>query len=59
KHEGVVQDFGMNITETFHRDPMLRQVSEAVRIKREGLRSMNSKNEWNTVQIPRANIELL
>ncbi|KXJ14577.1 hypothetical protein AC249_AIPGENE4819 [Exaiptasia diaphana] len=58
KHGGILQDFVMNVTGTYNQDPMLRQITESVRIKREGRRSMNTKTEWNTVLIPRANIEL-
>ncbi|KXJ09015.1 hypothetical protein AC249_AIPGENE13966 [Exaiptasia diaphana] len=57
KHGGILQDFVMNVTGTYNQDRMLRQITESVRIKREG-RSMNTKTEWNTVLIPRANIEL-
>ena len=59
RHGGLLQDFKMDVTEVFNGDPMLRQISEAVTIRREGRNTMNNKNEWNTIRIPRANIELL
>ena len=58
KHSGVAQAFKMRVTDVFNGDATLRQITEAVQIRRCGGRTMNNKNEWNNVRIPRANIEL-
>ncbi|KXJ18269.1 hypothetical protein AC249_AIPGENE15567, partial [Exaiptasia diaphana] len=54
----VAQAFKMRVTDVFNGDATLRQITEAVQIRRCGGRTMNNKNEWNNVRIPRANIEL-
>ena len=59
KHDSILQEFRMNVTGVFSQDPMLRQIVEAVRIKKEGQIAMNSKLEWNTARVPRAKIEPL
>lgn len=46
-------------SDIFNGDPMLRQIMEGVAIRREGRNAMNNKTEWNTIKIPRANIELM
>ena len=47
KHDGQVQEFKMDITETFRRDPLLRQVSEAVRISRTPAdKTINRREEY-------------
>lgn len=54
RHEGNVPDFVMNVTGTFHDDPMLRQVTESVLISKiEERMLINSKTEWNYVCTPR------
>ena len=51
KHGGVIPDFQMNITGYYHHDPMLRQISEAVRISGvEREHRINNKTEWNYLQ---------
>ena len=57
KHQGAEQGFVMNITNTFKNDPMLRQITEAVKIRRAGKETMNGKTEWNTIRIPQAKID--
>ena len=45
----------MNVTGVYSNDAMLRQISEGVKINNVDEDSlMNSKNEWNYFQIPRA-----
>ena len=45
----------MNVTGVYSNDAMLRQISEGVKINNEDEDSlMNSNNEWNYFQIPRA-----
>ena len=53
KHEATRQQFQMNVMGTFGNDCMLRKITESVRIERENP-TMNSKEEWNFVNIPRA-----
>ena len=55
KHERETQTFKMNVTGIYGNDAMSRQIAESIRINRvprNGL--MNSKNEWNYFQLPRA-----
>ena len=48
----------MSVTGQFRNDAMLRQVSEAVRINREGKKNvMNNKSEWNYVHVPHVEVE--
>ena len=55
KHNNEVQRFQMNVTGLYSNDAMLRQISEGVRIdKVPGDSLINSKNELNFFQIPRA-----
>ena len=45
----------MSVTGLYPNDAMLRQISEGVRIEKvPGDSLINSKNEWNFFQIPRA-----
>lgn len=53
-HNGVIPDYVMNVTGVYHGDAMLRQITEAIKIRREG--SINSKTEWNTITLPQAAI---
>ena len=59
RHSWLLQNFKMDVRDVFNGDPMLRQITEDVAIRGEGQNAINSKNEWNTVRIPRTNIELL
>jgi len=44
-----------SVTGVFHGDPMLRQITESVRISRERPdRLMNNKTEWNYARVPHA-----
>ena len=45
----------MNVTGVYFNDAMLRQISEGIKINNVDEDSLiNSKNEWNYFQIPRA-----
>ena len=55
KHQGTVPNYTCNVTHLFQRDALLRQVSEAVQINKVRP-EMNTKNEWNYINIPRATI---
>ena len=55
KHHGLVQDFKMNVTGVYGNDAMMRQVSESIRIRKDGV--INNKKEWNYFNLPRAVIE--
>ncbi|PFX15321.1 Transposon Ty3-G Gag-Pol polyprotein [Stylophora pistillata] len=58
KHNREVKQFRMDVTGVYHNDAMLRQITEGVRINNVNEDSlMNSKNEWNFFQIPRAVID--
>ena len=48
------QAFQMDITGVYRKDPMKRQIADAVRIKRSKNAGMNNKNEWPLIKIPRA-----
>ena len=51
KHEGQIQMFKMDVIETFKGDPLLRQVSEAVRISRTHKdKIMNRKEEYTSTK---------
>ena len=55
KHNNEVQRFQMNVTYLYPNDAMLRQISEGMRIEKvPGDSLINSKNEQNFLQIPRA-----
>ena len=48
KRNSRTQKFEMNVTWSYSNDPMLRQISEGVRIDKVPEGSlMNSKSEWN------------
>ena len=56
-HNGVMQDFRMNVTGVFRDDAMLRQITEAVQIDNVNpLELMNTRAEWNMTRVPRATI---
>ena len=49
KHGGTTKKFKMDVIETFKRDPLLRQISEAVRINRANKdKNINKKEEFGT-----------
>ena len=53
QHNGRRVKFKMNISGTYHKDAMKRQISEGVEITRTApQRLMNSKSEWNAPLIP-------
>ena len=53
-HGGRKEEFVMNVLGTYKNDTMLRQIYEAVRIDNVGTDELiNSKTEWNYVQLPR------
>ena len=57
-HDGCIPQFCMSVTGQFKNDAMLRQVSEAVKINREGKRNcVNSKNEWNYMNLLHMGVE--
>ena len=41
-------------TGVYHGDAMLRQITESIKIRREG--SINNKTEWNSITLPQAAI---
>ena len=52
KSDRHVQVFCMSVTGKFRNDAMLRQISEAVRINREGKKNViNSKSKWNCINV--------
>ena len=53
-HNGVIPDYEMNVTRVYHGDAMLRQITESIKIRREG--SINNKTEWNSITLPHAAI---
>ena len=53
-HDGILQEFQMNVTGTFRNDAMLREITEAVQIKNiEARELMNTRAEWNMARVPR------
>ena len=58
KHNGSIPQFCMSVKGQFKDDAMLRQISEAVMINKEGKENiMNSKNEWNYINLPHVAVE--
>ena len=60
KHGGQTEgiEFRMNVVGVYHRDPMKRQIAEAVRIQETSPNElMNDKSEYNCIQLPRASVE--
>ena len=47
KHNGEIKQFKMDIVDTFKNDPMLRQVTEAVRIRRTAPKKRINRKEEN------------
>ena len=57
KHEGDLPQFTMNVTGVFRNDALLRQTTESVIIGRvEPGKLINSKTEWNHVNIPHTSV---
>ena len=58
KHDNEIQEFKMNVTGMYNNDAMARQIAESVRISKvpEG-KLMNTREEWNFFQLPRAVVE--
>ena len=58
KHNGLRPNFQMNVTGMYGKDTMLRQISEAIRIRHANPEKlMNNKSEWNTQIVPQVVIE--
>ena len=56
-HDGEEQTFTMHIDKTFRKDPLLRQITEAIAIQDTGEeRRMNSRAEWRQPRVPRIRI---
>ena len=57
-HNGRRVKFKMDILKTFHKDPTSRQIREGIEIEQTPKRRlMNTKNEWNSSQIPQISIQ--
>ena len=53
KHDGNIPVFQMNVTGIYRDDTMLRQISEAVRIRNTNPENLlHNKSEWNIQNIP-------
>ena len=59
-HEGRKCKYQMSVTGTFHNDSTKRQIAEGVNIEKiPRERLMNSKNEWNTPNMPACTVTRL
>ena len=57
QHAGIQQTFSMKIVDKCRNDPTKRQVLEGIHIQHaDPLVSMNTRNEWNSAQIPRITV---
>ena len=57
KHGGEEKKFQMKIDRTFRKDPLLRQITEAIAINdTEERHRMNSKAEWHLPKVPRISV---
>ena len=56
KHEGKIVNFKCDVRNVYGQDATLRQIAEAVDIRREGA-SINNKTEWNNTNLPRLAVE--
>ena len=57
KHGGIRQKFSMKVVETSRNDAMKRQILEAIHINDTDTNiRMNSRTEWNFIQLPRLSI---
>ena len=52
EHNGETESFKCNVRSVYGQDATLRQIAEAVDIRREGAR-INNKTEWNNINLPR------
>ena len=52
EHNGETERFKCNVRTVYGQDATLRQIAEAVDIRREGAR-INNKTEWNNINLPR------
>ena len=51
KHDGEIKKFRMDVVDTFRSDPMLRQITESVRISRTDERNLiNVKEEYDSTR---------
>jgi hypothetical protein len=58
KHDNEIQEFKMNVTGMYNNDAMARQIAESVRISKvPEAKLMNTREEWNFFQLPRAVVE--
>ena len=55
KHDGEKQEFAYKVRQVFGRDATLRQLTEAIDIKRED-NLINNKTEWNHTSLPRLGV---
>ena len=56
KHDGDIQTFEYSVRDVYGQDATLRQVTEAVDIRREKP-AINNKMEWGNTNLPRLTIE--
>ena len=57
KHGGEDRRFKMKIDRTFRKDPLLRQITEAIEINdTDESHRMNSKAEWHLPKVPRVSV---
>ncbi len=60
-HDGVEQSFKMHVSGRYKDSPTMLQIGEAIRIQKQNedkkMVTMNSRNEWGIVKIPRATIQ--
>ena len=55
QHEGIKQNFNLNVTWVYHDNAMERQIAEAVTIRNKNQQQMtliNNKTEWNQSKLP-------
>ena len=58
QHSEINQKFTMEIVDKCRGDPTKRQILEANRIRNtDTTLSMNDRNEWNFILIPKASVE--
>ena len=57
KHSGIQQTFTMTVKDTCRNDCMKRQILEAIRVRQtKPDHSMNTRTEWNFLQLPRLDV---
>ena len=58
KHNGHTPEFQLNVTGVFRNDAMLRQITEAVKIRTTSSAKLaNSRDEWNYLHLPSVTME--